>query len=380
MRKHLKKHFIPHEENDYKPHFLRGASVAVLTLILFALFFASFIHVSILVSDSDFLAAVLPAVLVDLTNEERDDEGLTTLEINPVLTEAARLKAQDMAEDGYFEHNSPDGLTPWHWFYEAGYQFSHAGENLAVNFSDSDEVVEAWMDSPGHRANILNGNFTQIGIATAEGELDGRRTIFVVQMFGRPLASVQGATTAEDDSSDEQEVAVLSEGPTGDPNASENARASGDEENVAPTNIENLEVTDVVEKEDSLYIAVRDPNVEENAVVDETEGVEEGGSEVSTSSVNENGTGTPPVAIGSTGVTPKYSNFLDKILTQPHKTLNYTYLFIGFLVVLSLLLSIFIEIKRQHPMQIAYGVLLLLLIFGLTYLNKVILFSNLQIV
>lgn len=132
------------------------------------------------------LAAVVTATLVDLANEDRSAEDLGELTISPVLVEAAQAKADDMAEKGYFAHNSPEGLTSWHWFKEAGYSFSYAGENLAVNFSDSKDVERAWMDSPTHRANILNGKFKEVGIATAVGEYKGKKTVFVVQMFGTP--------------------------------------------------------------------------------------------------------------------------------------------------------------------------------------------------
>jgi hypothetical protein len=111
-----------------------------------------------------------------------------------------------MASKGYFEHTSPQGLTPWYWFENVGYNFSYAGENLAVNFSDSRDVTNAWMNSPEHRANILSGDFTQIGIATAQGVYNGQQVVFVVEEFGTPAAapvafvntaSVQSVATTE---------------------------------------------------------------------------------------------------------------------------------------------------------------------------------------
>ena len=132
------------------------------------------------------MAAVVSATLVELTNEDRVERDLGELAVNPVLVAAAQAKADDMATRGYFAHNSPDGLDSWHWFREAGYSFAYAGENLAVNFSDSANVERAWMESPTHRANILNEKFTEIGIATAVGEHKGKRAVFVVQMFGTP--------------------------------------------------------------------------------------------------------------------------------------------------------------------------------------------------
>lgn len=132
------------------------------------------------------MAAVVSATLVELTNEDRVERDLGELAVSPVLVAAAQAKANDMATRGYFAHNSPDGLDSWYWFREAGYSFAYAGENLAVNFSDSANVERAWMESPTHRANILNEKFTEIGIATAVGEHKGKRAVFVVQMFGTP--------------------------------------------------------------------------------------------------------------------------------------------------------------------------------------------------
>jgi hypothetical protein len=385
MRKKLKKYFIPHEGNDYKPHFLQEASVAVTALIVVALFLASFIHVALIVSDKDFLAAILPGVLVDLTNEERQDNNVGYLQRNPLLDLAAQQKARHMAENGYFAHNSPDGLTPWHWFYQTGYQFQAAGENLAVNFSDSDQVVEAWMESPGHRANILNGGFTEIGMAMAEGEYNGKRTIFVVQLFGTPMAqastaptndSVAGTQAMSPDEEvageDSEEIVVESQGPI--------AETSPAEDTVARADIQTLEVTDIIEQNDSLYIAVRDPNAisSEQADSDPDQVPTEAEDEIATSS--DEGTSTDPVlATVGNEEPPQYSGMFARMASRPQLVLNSLYLLIGLLIIVSLILSIGIEFKQHHPMGVAYGFFLLALIGGLAYLNQAVLFSNLLI-
>lgn len=138
------------------------------------------------------LAAVVTSSLVAQTNGERADAALGSLTVNPQLVAAAQAKADDMARKGYFAHTSPDGTTSWQWLRDAGYRFAYAGENLAVNFSDSRDVTDAWMRSPTHRANILNGRFTEVGIATAVGEYKGKEAVFVVQMFGTPAAGSAG--------------------------------------------------------------------------------------------------------------------------------------------------------------------------------------------
>ncbi len=132
------------------------------------------------------LANVLSSTLIDLTNASRGEEKLSKLKGNDLLTRAAQLKADDMAEKGYFAHVSPDGSKPWYWIDQTGYQYKNAGENLAVNFVESEDVHNAWLESPTHRANIFRNNFSEIGIATAEGYYKGKKAIFVVQFFGEP--------------------------------------------------------------------------------------------------------------------------------------------------------------------------------------------------
>lgn len=188
-RAHHKLHhyFVPGAHNAYQPHLLRlkaVSGIAVLIVLLFVI--ALGIERLVIRSPSPSVGAVVAAVLVDLANADRVEGGLGVLAASPTLTEAAQLKANDMAAKSYFAHDTPEGFDPWHWFAEAGYGFRYAGENLAVYFSDSTEVEKAWMNSPLHRANILSERYTEIGIAIAHGQFEGNKTTFVVQMFGAP--------------------------------------------------------------------------------------------------------------------------------------------------------------------------------------------------
>lgn len=134
----------------------------------------------------DSLSAIYGSVLVSLANRDRVSVNVPELRTNPTLEKAAQMKADDMAARSYFSHNTPDGKTPWYWFKEAGYNYRYAGENLAVNFKDSEEVQTAWQNSRGHFLNIINPKFTEIGIATSTGIYKGKEAVFVVQMFGSP--------------------------------------------------------------------------------------------------------------------------------------------------------------------------------------------------
>ena len=196
MKNFFKKYFIPHEKNGYKPHLFREAGLIGLFSITLILFIFA-IGGQIIIKNTDMTALVLPKVLVDYANEDRQTENLKTLAINPVLEKAAQLKAQDMVDKGYFAHKTPEGYSPWYWLAKVDYDFSYAGENLAVNFIDSVDVNKAWLASPKHRENIMNGNFTEIGIATAEGMYKGRMTTFVVQFLGRPSKNIVTTSTQD---------------------------------------------------------------------------------------------------------------------------------------------------------------------------------------
>ena len=193
--------FFPHEGNGHRPHLLRPETVAFVCLIALAAEMGFFLAATYFVPRTKFFGIIDANALVDETNQQRQDNGVAALGVSPLLTAAAQDKANDMVANDYFAHTSPAGITPWYWFEKVGYMFSAAGENLAVNFVDSQDVTTAWMNSPEHRANILDGQFTQIGIATAQGTYDGHPATYVVELFGTPasapIAFVNSAAAAE---------------------------------------------------------------------------------------------------------------------------------------------------------------------------------------
>lgn len=182
----FKKYFIPHGENGHAPHFLRAETLlAVIALLIVceALFLA---RIFVTGGPGSMFAEILPSFLASEANASRASDGIAPLADNALLAKAARMKAEDMAAKGYFAHTSPEGISPWYWLTKAGYAFSLAGENLAVDFFDSKDVADAWMASPKHRANIVNGSFTEIGIGLATGMHEGKQAVFVVEFFGHP--------------------------------------------------------------------------------------------------------------------------------------------------------------------------------------------------
>lgn len=127
--------------------------------------------------------------IIDLTNSARAEFGLKKLTYNHNLQEAAEAKAADMIKNNYFDHVSPTGISPWYFIRESNYSYQSAGENLAIDFTDQTNAVKAWLKSPTHRSNILDNDYTEIGLAIAEGEVKGFKTTVVVQIFGEPLHS-----------------------------------------------------------------------------------------------------------------------------------------------------------------------------------------------
>ena len=159
-----------------------------LVSVVIALSFPVFCFANATLQNSSVMAT---STIISLTNIDRGALGLDDLRSNNKLEKAAQLKANDMASRGYFSHNTPEGKKPWYWFKLAGYNFNYAGENLAVNFSKPSDMENAWMNSPGHKANIVNVHFKEIGIGIAYGTYNGQPATFVVELFGaEPVKAV----------------------------------------------------------------------------------------------------------------------------------------------------------------------------------------------
>jgi len=312
---------LPGQESVRPPHPARHlfgvAGVLVSTLLIVSGFFAAAFYVSTILTGGG-MAAVISATLVDLTNKDRQAEALSNLTINPELVVAAQAKADDMASKGYFAHVSPDGHEPWFWIKEAGYDYSAAGENLAVNFSDSENVEEAWMNSPGHRANILNAKFSEIGIATARGEYKGRTTTFVVQMFGTPRTLASAST--------------------------------GNEVTTTPGNPEEIAVA---VREDTPQIL----------------GSEDAVTPAPQTAVEETSPAPVPTSVS-------YAAPQERLLASPEALLRTIYIVCGLIVLLALTLSTRLEFRRHHFRQVAAAAFLLVLMGGSLALADRVIFSQ----
>lgn len=179
--------FIPREDNNFRARALHPDFLTYYLLIAFFLTLA--FKYTPLSNVLGYATDITVDKLYQLTNQERQKNGLPHLAYSEKLSQAAAKKAQDMFAKNYWAHYAPDGVTPWDFILQAGYQYEYAGENLAKNFLFSDGVISAWMNSPSHRDNILRQDYTEVGFAVVNGTLNGEPTTLVVQMFGKPAST-----------------------------------------------------------------------------------------------------------------------------------------------------------------------------------------------
>jgi hypothetical protein len=324
----FKKYFIPHEGNNHQPHILRKDAIFFIGILAFSLEILFIFHSLGVIQIDRFTASILPGALVDETNATRVSDSLSPLKPNALLESAAQDKANDMAKNGYFAHTSPTGITPWYWFQKVGYNFIYAGENLAVNFVDSSDVMNAWMNSPEHKANILNSHFTQIGIAVATGTYDGRPAVFAVQLFGTPVSTVPAGT---------------------------------------PTKVATNIVTS------TLPITTEPVTINESSTVTDTGAytfVAVKGAESMSPTTVESVSNAPLV---------KESNSVVDTLASPRKTINYLLYALAAFVLMALMLNVLIKMEIQHGYLIANALLIIIFISGILIFNHYVSFYQIKI-
>lgn len=330
-------------------HLLEGTALAVFIVLIFGSFGASLLDGVFIRSNQS--AAVEVAVMVDLTNQNRIENDLPGLTISAVLTEAAQAKANDEVANGYFAHTSPAGLDSWYWFKQAGYNFTYAGENLAVDFSDSAAVVSAWMNSPEHRANILDNHYTEIGIATANGMFEGHPTIFVVQEFGDPAtpALASAPITQETQPAEPTQIAEASTLATATPQV--------------------LGTTDTTKP--PVYVSVSKPTAVATLA-----------NALASPEVQPIVADTQPITLPITSATAlatspvHYASGLDFYIASPETTLRFAYYGITLLVLLALLLTTGFEFRRHHLRHMAVAGALLVMMCGLFFVANTMVFGH----
>lgn len=144
------------------------------------------------------LGVLTGAGIIGETNQHRALAHLAPLTHNTTLDSAAQKKADDILARQYFQHVAPDGTGPADLVTQAGYAYLRIGENLALGaFPDDITLVQAWMNSPGHRANILSTHFDEIGIGLSRGRFEGEEVWVAVQTFAQPASRCPAPSTQE---------------------------------------------------------------------------------------------------------------------------------------------------------------------------------------
>ncbi|MEI6533597.1 MAG: CAP domain-containing protein [Candidatus Roizmanbacteria bacterium] len=198
IKRLLHHYFGSHEHNNFRPRILH---LDFLTAYLVGAIILSIIFNSTGFKSGDILGFstdITVSKLFSLTNGERTKAGLSQLKYNTKLAQAAHAKAEDMFAQNYWAHYAPNGKTPWDFILNSGYQYEYAGENLAKNFLFSQGVVEAWMQSPSHKENLLRKEYTEVGFAVVNGMINDEPTTLVVQMFGKPAPGALADSSSSD--------------------------------------------------------------------------------------------------------------------------------------------------------------------------------------
>jgi hypothetical protein len=168
------------------------------TMSIFGMMMLIFVLILLIPANTFISSAYGSDILVELTNKTREQYNVNPLNPNSTLMSAAQAKAEHMVDNNYFAHFAPDGKTPWEFFEESGYSYKIAGENLAITNEDEQAVINGWMNSPTHRDNLLNNQYSDIGIGIASyGEYQNHSNTPVIVAFYATANSPLLVTGAE---------------------------------------------------------------------------------------------------------------------------------------------------------------------------------------
>ena len=353
----LKDLFIPHEGNGFKPMALHpgrilfhAGSALLLKLLLIGFIVAMPIEAWLA---PDIMSGQQQKIIY-LTNNVRMEKSIAPLRESNVLNRAAEAKVTDMIVANYFAHVSSQGKGLADWLKTAGYNYAVAGENLAMGFVSADEVIGAWKDSPTHYANLIDSDFSQIGVAMANGKLDGEETTVTAQYFAKPqeekkkIAPTTVLSNSSKSSLEKTEVKIsVVERPIPDKKL---VRA---EVNLAPgTTKANIKIgKDVIQLQPSgdgdkwtgSVVLADGPTIQKATVP-------------ATLSVMDPAYGERQADITAPALTVKSNffneyNYLKKnsMASSLWSFVSGYYIALLSLAIIAMLLNIFIEVRRQHP-------------------------------
>jgi uncharacterized protein YkwD len=331
IHKHIGLSLFPHKDNNYHPHILKPKPLSGLVIFFTFLKVSTTLFFFFIYPNLAYLSSEIQDQIISFANYSRKDNALVELSKSEPLVNAASLKARDMINNQYFNHNTPNGKKPWEWIDKNIYNYTNAGENLAMDFSSAESVHYALMQSPTHKKNILNPKFEDIGVSVQIGELQGKKTMLMVQMFGKQSQDQTSPIKQEIKNIETKEYVVPKK--IIEPSSSNNS------------NIKNYQTISLLSPDEPV---IRKSEGELVAILDDKK--------------------TDVYTVGS--INPNDSVFssvnkkLSTINSVQNVTNNILYSALYFLLTV-FAFNIFIKIKVQHPVVIVQSFLAIVFIFAL---------------
>jgi uncharacterized protein YkwD len=393
----FKDYFIPSDSNDNRPKILRPKQLVIIAVLLLILKVSLVGYIFSVYQEKAEMSTSITSQVFILTNEARVSAGVPALELDPYLSQAAQLKAEDMIINNYFSHTSLDGRKPWNFVNRNLYPYLLVGENLAMNFITASDVQAALMASPSHRKNILNEKYTDVGLYVTNGEIDGRETNILVEIFAYQKESEEPVSevVAESDTKEETVLIETNNNQTEVISLEDNNKT----ENMEPEVLSINEETPSQESADSEIengdVTSKDSSVlgnEQEATFQDIEKVDID-SLTTTSVVEEESlikatTSTSTLEIESLDVSSVMSQIpeeddkadrsvvvassYDKQINQAAKTIAFSklvYVLLLAFLIIALLINIIVRYRVQHKSVIMQTVLLLILIIALLFFD-----------
>ncbi|PIZ96347.1 MAG: hypothetical protein COX80_01550 [Candidatus Magasanikbacteria bacterium CG_4_10_14_0_2_um_filter_33_14] len=372
IRRVLKNYFIPHVKNGYHPHILHTKRTIFYSLFFLLTKMMVVLFVVLLPLETFSLPEVKNSIadkIIAETNKVRNKLAVRSLDTNEKLFSSANAKSWDMVRNDYFDHISPDGKRLRDFLQEADYDYRMAGENLAVGYKNSEDLMVAWENSPSHYDNLIDKDYRDIGVGVSIGEYKGvPNTLFVTQHFATPrnivVPAVAGIEETNSDiiyDKDRSEV-LWQESHDGVMTLTVRAYITGDiasakvtanqyDINLFPSDKEGIYIGKVnfLGNSDDLFKVVLMPKIE---IVD-----------VSGNITNDIIDWKNPKVMTISSLT-KYETSksgLAKVFSIFNVSRGIYLFFIGFFTV-ALLLKIFVEFRKQHPHVIVQTLVLISLL------------------
>ncbi|MEA3463942.1 MAG: CAP domain-containing protein [Patescibacteria group bacterium] len=353
----FKEYFIPNEENEHKPKILRTKPLVIIIVGLVLIKAVVTGYLFFIYPNHARMTELISCQILELINKDRISDDLPILTINPALNSAALTKAQDMIDYDYFAHKSLNGKMPWDWINRGEYAYLFVGENLAMNFNSAQAAHSALMQSESHKKNILNSKYADIGLAVLSGELNGKNTNILVQLFGFRKAELAIVAQEEKISPTQIPFVTLPINPTvNEESAEEKIFEAADEqaaEQIAPAKTAEDLPAQPEEKVEVMPI--------------EKEQIE-------VAAVNRHIYTSPNSAIENNKVTQVMTFTVQedkKIISAVKlvKTSHYIFIVVLAFIALALLVNIFVRISIQHKSVIVQGLLVIVFITSLIFIR-----------